>query len=52
MKPGERVVAMTTFRDKLMIIGNLGSLIEMTWDDINGLWTKRDVADLERPRGY
>lgn len=35
MKPGEQVVSTTNFRDTVLVIGSLGTVIQITMDMFN-----------------
>lgn len=43
MRHGEKVVAVTNFEGKVLVIGEWGSMIEITYDALNDCYRRRSI---------
>lgn len=46
LKPGERVVTATAFRDMIIVIGEYGTVIQMTYDQFSQRFMFEHAGDL------
>jgi len=46
MKPSEKVAAMTVFQDRILLAGEMGTIVEFIYDPVSGGYSMRKIADV------